>query len=118
MRVALLAGVQAGGQPLGIGFALLTAVPWAGYILLGKRVADASVFAAPRTWLFGVGVGVLSSAVPYGLDQVVLKRGGRARFALLLALLPATAAVAGIALVIAALVMSAGDGDTVRPRKN
>lgn len=162
--VALLAGVQAGGEPLGIGFALLAAALWAGYIVLGKRVADAgdgidslavgmvaaavllaaplllgqlvadaSVFAAPRTWLFGVGVGVLSSVVPYALDQVVLKRVGRARFALLLALLPATAAVvgaallaqrptgpevAGIALVMAALVMSAGDGDTVRPRKN
>ncbi|WP_319453038.1 MULTISPECIES: EamA family transporter [unclassified Mycobacterium] len=162
--VALLAGVQAGGELLGIGFALLAAALWAGYILLGKRVADAgdgidslavgmaaaavllaaplllgqlvadaSVFAAPRTWLFGVAVGVLSSVVPYALDQVVLKRVGRARFALLLALLPATAAVvgaallaqrptgpeiAGIALVMAALVMSAGDGDTVRPRKN
>jgi inner membrane transporter RhtA len=154
--VALLAGVQAGGDLWGIGFALLAAALWAGYVLLGKRVADAgagidslavgmaiaavllalpllvgqlvsdpSVFAAPRTWLVGIGVGVLSSAVPYALDQVVLKRVGRARFALLLALLPATAAVvgaallaqrptaaevAGIALVMAALVISAGEG--------
>ncbi|WP_415795161.1 EamA family transporter, partial [Mycolicibacterium frederiksbergense] len=152
--VALLAGVRTGADTLGIVFALVAAALWAGYILLGKRVADAgggldslavgmavaavvlavpllsgqlledaAVFAEPRTWLFGLGVGVLSTAVPYALDQVVLTRVGRARFALLLALLPATAAVvgalmlqqipavaevAGIALVMAALVISAG----------
>jgi inner membrane transporter RhtA len=57
--------------------------------------ADASVFGDPRLWLLGAGVGVLSSAIPYALDQRVLLRIGRARFALLLALLPATAAVVG-----------------------
>jgi inner membrane transporter RhtA len=101
--------------------AALLALP----LLTGQLVTDSSVFAAPRTWLLGVGVGVLSSVVPYALDQVVLKRVGRARFALLLALLPATAAVVGavllaqrptaievvgIVLVMVALVMSAGDG--------
>jgi inner membrane transporter RhtA len=152
--VVLLAGVQAGTDLAGVAFALTAAALWAGYILLGKRVADegagldslavgmavaavvlsapllfsqlttdASVFAAPRTWLLGVGVGVLSSAVPYALDQFVLTEIGRARFALLLALLPATAAVvgaallaqrpsvtelAGIALVMLALVISTG----------
>lgn len=155
--VALLAGVQTGADTLGIVFALVAAALWAGYILLGKRVADAgagldslavgmavaaavlaapllsgqllddaSVFTEPRTWLLGLGVGVLSTAVPYAFDQVVLTRVGRARFALLLALLPATAAVvgaavlhqipavaeaAGIALVMAALVISAGGQD-------
>jgi inner membrane transporter RhtA len=34
--------------------------------------------------------------VPYVLDQVVLRRLGRARFAVLLALLPATATVVGL----------------------
>jgi inner membrane transporter RhtA len=152
--VALLAGVQTGADALGIVFAIVAAALWAGYILLGKRVADAgagmdslavgmavaavvlaapllsgqliddaSVFAEPRTWLLGLGIGVLSTAVPYALDQVVLIRVGRARFALLLALLPATAAVvgavllhqvpavaevAGTALVMAALAISAG----------
>jgi inner membrane transporter RhtA len=157
--VALLAGVRADADIAGIGFALLAAALWAGYILLGKRVADAgagldslavgmasaavllavplllgqllddaAVFAEPRTWLLGFGIGVLSTAVPYALDQVVLTRVGRARFALLLALLPATAAVVGatllsqaptvaeaigIAMVMAALAVSAR-GDIVR----
>ncbi|KMO73211.1 EamA family transporter [Mycolicibacterium chubuense] len=151
--VYLLAGPQTGVHGAGVAFALLAAALWAGYILLGKRVADAgagvdslavgmgvaAVLSAPvllgvqgvidasvlieaRTWLLGAGVGVLSSAIPYALDQPVLARVGRARFALLLALLPATAAVvgavalaqrpdraeiAGIALVMAALVVSA-----------
>jgi inner membrane transporter RhtA len=157
--VVLVAGVQLGVNLAGVGFALLAAALWAGYVLLGKRVADAgsgldslavgmtvaavvlaapllfaqltsdaSVFADPHVWALGAAVGVLSTAVPYGLDQVVLRRMGRARFALLLALLPATAAVvgavalaqrptsaevAGIALVMAALVVSAERGDTV-----
>jgi len=40
-------------------------------------------------------VGVASSVVPYGLEQVAMTRLPRARFALLLALLPATATVIG-----------------------
>jgi inner membrane transporter RhtA len=40
-------------------------------------------------------VGVLSNAIPYGLDQVVLRRATPAQFALLLAILPAVAAVFG-----------------------
>ncbi|MVU82666.1 EamA family transporter [Nocardia sp. ET3-3] len=154
--VYLLAGVSSDARPAGVGFALLAAALWAGYILLGKRVADAgsgldalavgmaaaaallapilvarqlvlspTAFADPSTWLLGVGVGVLSSAVPYALDQLVLREVGRARFALLLALLPATAAVIGaitlsqspslpeslgIALVMAALTVSATRG--------
>jgi inner membrane transporter RhtA len=86
------------------------------------------VFADPRTWLLGAAVGVLSTAVPYGLDQVVLTRIGRARFALLLALLPATAAIVGaialaqrptvaeavgIALVMTALVVASGGSRAV-----
>ena len=41
---------------------------------------------------------MLSSVVPYVLDQVVLRRVGTARFAVLLALLPATATVVGLVL--------------------
>ncbi|UNB56371.1 EamA family transporter [Mycolicibacterium sp. YH-1] len=161
--IALLTGVHTGIDLAGVGFALIAAALWAGYILLGKRVADAgsgldslavgmaaaavllapalltgqfiedaSVLADSRVWLLGVAVGVLSTAVPYALDQLVLTAIGRARFALLLALLPVTAAfvgavmlgqrptfaeTAGIALVVAALAISVR-GDTVRPPEN
>jgi inner membrane transporter RhtA len=71
------------------------AIVLAPFVLIPQLFIDASVFVAPRTWLLGVGVGVLSSAVPYALDQLVLTAVGQARFALLLALLPATAAVIG-----------------------
>ena len=125
--VVLLAGVELGADPVGFGFALLSAALWAGYILLGKRVADggdgldslavgmaigaavsapfvlipqaridSSVFLDSRTWLLGAAIGLLSTAIPYALDQVALKVVGRATFALLLALLPATATVIGI----------------------
>ncbi|WP_194816972.1 DMT family transporter [Nocardia sp. XZ_19_385] len=83
-----------GLDSLAVGMAA-AAVILAPFVLIPQLAIDAGIFADPRTWLFGVGVGVLSSAVPYALDQVVLARVGRARFALLLALLPATAAVVG-----------------------
>jgi inner membrane transporter RhtA len=151
--VILLAGVSVSVSWSGVVFAMTSAALWAGYVVVGKHVADAgqgldslavgmaiaaavlapvilvsqlradgSVFTDPRTWVLGVGIGVLSTAVPYVLDQVVLARVGRARFALLLALLPATAAVigavvllqvpsaaevAGIVLVIVALLVGA-----------
>lgn len=105
--------------------AVVLAVP----LLGGQLLDDPSVFADPRTWLFGLGVGMLSTTVPYAIDQFVLTRISRARFALLLALLPATAAVVGavvlhqvptvaevggIALVMAALSVSA-DGQQAAP---
>lgn len=121
--VALLADVQLEGNPLGVGFALAAAACWAAYILLGSRVSAqgdgvdglaagmalgalaTAPFAAPAglpafadAGLLAacLGVGVLSSAIPYALDQLVLRRTTAARFALLLALLPATAAVVGL----------------------
>jgi inner membrane transporter RhtA len=151
--VLLLAGVEFDANWTGVLFALVAAAMWAGYILVGKRVADtgdgldslavgmslaavvlapailipqasidASVFTESRTWLLGLCVGLLSTAIPYALDQLVLIQIGRARFALLLALLPATATligvavlrqiptvpeITGIALVIIALMLSA-----------
>ena len=38
---------------------------------------------------------LLSNVIPYGLDQVILRRIPRARFAFLLALLPVTASITG-----------------------
>ena len=149
----LLAGVEFDANLTGVLFALVSAAMWAGYILLGKRVADtgdgldslavgmslaavvlapvilvpqagidASVFLDSRTWLLGLCIGLLSTAIPYALDQLVLVQIGSATFALLLALLPVTATligvavlrqiptipeIAGIALVVVALLLSA-----------
>lgn len=65
------------------------------FLLGPELVANAEVFLESRVWILGLGVGLLSSVVPYVLDQVVLVRIGRARFALLLALLPTTATAVG-----------------------
>jgi inner membrane transporter RhtA len=113
--VALIADVRWSGSPSGVLWALAAAALWAAYIVLGKRVA---------------GVGVLSSVVPYVLDQVVLRRVGQARFAVLLALLPATATIVGlialrqvpsplegvgIAAVVVAVALRSRDGDPAEP---
>ncbi|MEV7095512.1 EamA family transporter [Amycolatopsis sp. NPDC051045] len=122
--VVAIADVRLAGSFWGVVFALGAAAAWAGYILLGKRVATdgdgidslaigfaagtlllsplalgtGEVWSSPRFLLLGIGVGVLSTVVPYALDQVVLRRVGQARFATLLALLPVTAGVMGFAL--------------------
>jgi inner membrane transporter RhtA len=122
--VVAIADVRLGGSTWGVVFALGAAAAWAAYIVLGKRVAaggngidglavgfavatvalsplalgTGAVWGSPRLLVLGIGVGVLSTVVPYALDQVVLRRAGRARFALLLALLPVTAGVTGFVL--------------------
>jgi inner membrane transporter RhtA len=122
--VLALADVHVAGSAGGVALALAAGVLWATYIVLGHRVAaDAGIRpqdglaggmavgalllagplaseAAPaldEAWLLAVCllVGVASSVVPYGLEQMAMRRLPRARFALLLALLPATAAVVG-----------------------
>lgn len=87
-----IAVVRDGRSSLAVGTAVAAVVlapiaaPWAGP-LLG---ADAGI------WIAVLGVGVLSSVVPYMLDQVAILRLGTAAFALLNALLPATATVIGL----------------------
>ncbi len=122
--VLALADVHLAGSPGGLAFAVAAGVAWAGYIVLGHRIAadegirpqdglalgmaigalgfaPALVVSAvpalvsPALLAACLAVGVLSSAVPYALEQVAMRRLARARFALLLALLPATAAIVG-----------------------
>lgn len=120
--VAVIADVQWQVSPVGVLYALAAAGLWAIYILLGSRVARTGAgidglaagmvagalvlapFTAgpalpaltrPLLLVACLAVGVLSSVVPYVLDQVVLARTGPGRFALLLSLLPATAAIVG-----------------------
>lgn len=158
--VGLIADVRWSGAPSGVLWALAAAALWAAYIVLGKRVAGAgnglddmavgfavaavlltpvlllggvaglAALADPLVLLLAVGVGVLSSVVPYALDQIVLRRLGQARFAVLVALLPATATVvglvaltqvpgpleaAGIGAVVIAAALRSRDGDAPEP---
>ena len=124
--VGLIADVRLEGSLLGVLFALAAALLWAAYIVLGARVSHGAenagegidglaigfavatavfsplaltvgrIAASPLLLASALALGVLSSVVPYVLDQVVLRRLGRARFALLLALLPLTATVVGL----------------------
>ena len=50
----------------------------------------------PLLLLAGIGVGICSSVIPYVCDQLAMARLPRATFALLLSLLPASAAMIGI----------------------
>ena len=124
LGVLLLADVHVSGEPAGVALALAAGALWAGYIVLGHRVAadpgirpqdglatgmaiGALVLAPflvgpatpaltdPSLLAACVAVGLASSVVPYGLEQLAMRRLPRARFALLLSLLPATAAVVG-----------------------
>jgi inner membrane transporter RhtA len=157
LGVLLIADVRWSGSPSGVLWALGAAAMWAAYILLAKRVARTGAgldgmavgfavaavllspvllasplgsLAEPSVLVLAAGVGVLSSVVPYVLDQVVLRQVGRARFAVLLALLPATATVIGLlalrqvpgvleavgtAAVVAAVALRSRDGDAHPP---
>ena len=52
-------------------------------------------FSRPSLLLVCIAIGVVSTIVPYGLDQIVMRRVPLRSFALMLALLPTTAAVVG-----------------------
>ena len=123
--VVVLAGVETGGTLRGVWFALLAGAFWAGYIVLGHKVARGAAWvdglgvgmfvgalvispfgiphvptAVMQPALLGVGllVGLLSNVVPYGLDQWVMRRIDQHRFALLQALAPVTATLVGFLL--------------------
>jgi inner membrane transporter RhtA len=75
LGAAMLIGAVA-ATPLGLGAAL-------------------PAFTHPDWLAWGVGVGVCSSVIPYVMDQLAMARLPRATFALMLALLPAFAAITG-----------------------
>lgn len=122
--VALLTDVRIAVAPLGYIFAFANCAIFMAYIVLGHRIAAGGgatgidrlaaamliamatalpfgiraalpAFVSPALLLAAVGVGVSSSVVPYVCDQLAMARLPRATFALLLALLPATASVIG-----------------------
>jgi inner membrane transporter RhtA len=59
-------------------------------------VPAAAAFSQPTWLLWAVAVGVCSSVIPYVTDQLAMARLPRATFALMLALLPASATVVGL----------------------
>jgi inner membrane transporter RhtA len=120
--VVLVSGAQWSDHAVGIAFALAAAACWAGYIVLGERISQRTAgvdglaaglalgalctapigiwrsgpaFVHPRWLALCVVIGVFSTIVPYGLDQLVMRRVPLRSFALMLALLPTTAAVVG-----------------------
>jgi inner membrane transporter RhtA len=122
--VYILTDIRLSQDWIGLLFTALNAVLFAAYVVLGHRVSRvqglrridglalamgiATVLALPigvtqaepafsDLALFGaaVGVGVCSSVIPYVSDQLAMARLKRSTFALMLALLPATATVIG-----------------------
>ena len=122
--VALLTDVRIGGDPVAYIFAFANCALFAGYIVAGHALARdggasgidrlgaamlvAAIAAAPigfrdalpafhdaRLLFAAIGVGVCSSVIPYVCDQLAMARLPRSTFALLLALLPATASIIG-----------------------
>ncbi|MER6513960.1 EamA family transporter [Nonomuraea sp. NPDC001636] len=126
LGVALLApwGQQASAAWwLGIGFALVAGACWAAYILLsaaaGRRfpgttglsfamivstlvIAPVGVTTGgadllqPSLLLIGLGVGLLSSVIPYSLELHALRRMPKHVFGILMSLEPAVAALLGV----------------------
>lgn len=124
--ILLLADVHLGGSPGGLALAIAAGAFWSIYIVLGHRIArDPGIrpqdglalgmaigavgvapflvpsavpaLVSPPLLAACLLVGVAASVLPYALEQIAMRRLPRARFALLLALLPATAAIVGAA---------------------
>jgi inner membrane transporter RhtA len=125
LGVFLLINVRWSSDPIGLFWAFLNGALFVGYIVLGHKISEAgasggverlgaamaiafliilpigfrqalAAFGNPILVLAGAGVGICSSVIPYVCDQLAMSRLPRASFALMLALLPATATLVGI----------------------
>jgi inner membrane transporter RhtA len=125
LGVFLLIDVKWSTDPLGLFWAFLNGALFVGYIVLGHKISEggasggverlgaamamafffimpigfvqaAEVFTMPVLVLAGIAVGACSSVIPYVCDQLAMSRLPRASFALMLALLPATATLIGV----------------------
>jgi inner membrane transporter RhtA len=121
----VLTDVRIVDEPIGFVFAFVNCALFMAYVVLGHRIAqDGSAQGVDRLGAAmliaavaitpvglagalptfsnaillgaGIGVGICSSVIPYVCDQFAMARLPRATFALLLALLPATATVIGL----------------------
>ncbi|WP_411721971.1 EamA family transporter [Mycetocola sp.] len=109
-------------DPVGVAFAAGAGVMWAAYILMSARTGSTfpkldglaiamaigavvtlpfglgtagPAFFSPAVLLLGLAVAMLSSAIPYALELLALRRLAPASFSILMSLAPAIAAVAG-----------------------
>jgi inner membrane transporter RhtA len=134
--IALITPWTAGSgvDPLGVALAFAAGVCWALYIVIGKRLSHrlaggaAGGFAHLTAGRFaaGVGVALLSSAIPYTLEMVALKALPARTFGILMSLEPAVAALVGLAFLrevlsatqwlAVALVIAASAGSTLTSR--
>jgi inner membrane transporter RhtA len=125
LGVFLLIDVKWSTDPLGLCWAFLNGALFVGYIVLGHKISEggasggverlgaamamafffimpigfvqaAAAFTMPVLVLAGIAVGACSSVIPYVCDQLAMSRLPRASFALMLALLPATATLIGV----------------------
>jgi inner membrane transporter RhtA len=122
--VFVLVGFAWSSDIAGLGFAVANAALFGVYIVLGHKAAESGAtrgvemlgaamaiafiaalpigisevlgaLSSPQLILAGIGVGLCSSVIPYISDQLAMSRLPRATFALMLALLPATATAIG-----------------------
>lgn len=120
--VIVLGGVEIGNEPLGLVFILLASLFWAGYIVIGSRVAlanrgiaglgiglligglaitpyaakdAATAFSTPHILLACALVGLLANAIGYGIDQTTMRKIPIRRFSVMAALLPVVAGIVG-----------------------
>lgn len=125
LGVSMLIDVKWSSDPLGLFWAILNGALFVGYIILGHKISEggasggverlgaamaiafcfimpvgfiqaAKAFGSVELILAGIGVGICSSVIPYVSDQLAMSRLSRASFALMLALLPATATIIGV----------------------
>jgi inner membrane transporter RhtA len=120
--IALLTEVRITGSAVGLAWAAANCLGFVLYVVLGHRIAGrdgvdrlsvavvtaalaatpfgiaqaAPAFTHPAWLLWGAGVGICSTVVPYVADQWAMARLPRASYALMLALLPVTATVCGL----------------------
>jgi inner membrane transporter RhtA len=155
--VLLLIDVKWSSDAVGLAWAFLNGTLFVAYVILGHQISEGgasggverlgaamaiafvavmpigltqATHALSDSWLLaaGIGVGLCSSVVPYVCDQIAMSRLPRASFALMLTLLPASAAIIGaivlaqipsmwdtlgISLVMAGVAIHRPRGDTV-----